>query len=77
MHFLKPFALKKHQDASAWMQHSQICIWFRKSNKDFSYTIFPVNKIKCWKNFKIMINRYLIIFFIHILKLEISGCDNM
>jgi hypothetical protein len=30
-------------------------IWFRKSNKDFSYTIFPVKKNKCWKNFKIMI----------------------
>jgi hypothetical protein len=29
-------------------------IWFRKSNKDFSYTIFPVKKNKCWKNFKIM-----------------------
>jgi hypothetical protein len=26
---------------------------FRKSNKDFSYTIFPVKKNKCWKNFKI------------------------
>jgi hypothetical protein len=22
--------------------------------KDFSYTIFPVKKNKCWKNFKIM-----------------------
>jgi hypothetical protein len=30
-----------------------ICL--RKSNKDFfSYTIFPVKKNKCWKNFKIM-----------------------
>jgi hypothetical protein len=28
--------------------------WFRKSKKDFSYTIFPVKKNKCWKNFKIM-----------------------
>jgi hypothetical protein len=28
---------------------------FRKSNKDFfSYIIFPVEKNKCWKNFKIM-----------------------
>jgi diaminopimelate decarboxylase len=26
----------------------------RKSNRDFSYTIFPVKKNKCWKNFKIM-----------------------
>jgi hypothetical protein len=25
-----------------------------KSNKDFSYTISPVKKNKCWKNFKIM-----------------------
>jgi hypothetical protein len=40
-----------------------ICL--RKSNKDFSYTIFPVKKNKC----------YLIILFIHILKLKISGCD--
>jgi hypothetical protein len=30
-----------------------ICL--RKSNKDFfSYTIFPVKKNKCWKNFEIM-----------------------
>jgi hypothetical protein len=44
--------------------------------KDFSYTIFPVKKNKCRKIFKIMKNRYLIILSIHILKLEISGCDN-
>jgi hypothetical protein len=25
-----------------------------KSNNGFSYTIFPVKKNKCWKNFKIM-----------------------
>jgi hypothetical protein len=51
-------------------------IWFRKSNKDFSYTIFPVKKNKCWKNLKLWENCYLIILSIHILKLEISGCDN-
>jgi hypothetical protein len=42
---------------------------------DFSYTIFPIKKNKCWKNFKIMRNCYLNIFSIHILKLKISGCD--
>jgi hypothetical protein len=43
---------------------------------DFSYTIFPVKKNKCWKKFlKLRENRYLIILSIHILKLEISGCD--
>jgi hypothetical protein len=25
-----------------------------KANKDFSYTLFPVKKNKCWKSFKIM-----------------------
>jgi hypothetical protein len=74
--FLKPFALKKHQDASAWMQHSQLFIWFRKSNKDFSYAIFPVKKIIVGKILKLWENCYLIILSIHILKLEISGCDN-
>jgi hypothetical protein len=72
---LKPFALKKHQDASAWMQHSQLFIWFRKSNKDFSYTIFPVNKINVGKILKLWENCCLIILSIHTLKLEISGCD--
>jgi hypothetical protein len=43
----------------------------------FSYTIFPVKKNKCWNNFKIVRKFYLIILSIHILKLEISGCDNI
>jgi hypothetical protein len=73
--FLKPFALKKHWEASAWVQHSQLFIWFRKSNKDFSYTIFPVKKINVGKILKLWENCYLIILSIHILKLEISGCD--
>jgi hypothetical protein len=42
--------------------NTHIIILFRKSNKGFSYTIFPVKKNECWKNFK--------------LKLEISGCDS-
>jgi hypothetical protein len=74
---LKPFALKKHQDASVWMQHSQLFIWFRKSNKDFfSYTIFLVKKNKCEKILKLWENCYFIILSIHILKLEISWCDS-
>jgi hypothetical protein len=72
---LKPFALKKHQDASAWMQYSQLFIWFRKSNKGFSYTIFPVKKINVGEVLKLLENCYLIFLSIHILKLEISGCD--
>jgi hypothetical protein len=34
---LKPFTLNKHQDASAWMQHSHRTnlFLFRKSNKGF------------------------------------------
>jgi hypothetical protein len=44
----------KQQNASVWMQHSQFFIWFRKSNKYFSYTIFPVKKINIGKVFKIM-----------------------
>jgi hypothetical protein len=43
--------------------------------KDFSYTIFPVKKINVGKILKLRENRYLIILSIHILKLEISGCD--
>jgi hypothetical protein len=43
--------------------------------KDFSYTIFPVKKINVGKILKLSENRYLIIISIHILKLEISGCD--
>jgi hypothetical protein len=70
------FCTQEALDASAWMQHSQLFIWFRKkSNKGFSYTIFPVKKNKCWNFFKLCENRYLIILSIHILKLEISGCD--
>jgi hypothetical protein len=37
------------------MQHSQLFIWLRKSNKDFSYTTFPVKKNKRWKILKIII----------------------
>jgi hypothetical protein len=47
-----------------------------KSNKGFSYTIFPV-KINVGIFFKLRENRYLIILSIHIQKLEISGCDKM
>jgi hypothetical protein len=38
------------------MQHSHRTklFLFKKSNKDFSYTIFPIKKNKCWENFKIM-----------------------
>jgi hypothetical protein len=42
---------------------------------DFSYAIFPVKKINVRKILKLWENRYLIILSIHILKLEISGCD--
>jgi hypothetical protein len=42
---------------------------------DFSYTIFPVNKINVGKVLKLWENHCLIVFTIHILKLEISGCD--
>jgi hypothetical protein len=52
--FLKPLALKKHQDVSAWMQHLQLCFNSENQTKDFSYTIFPVKKNKCWKIFEIM-----------------------
>jgi hypothetical protein len=43
--------------------------------KDFSYTTFPVKKINVGKILKLWENCYLIILSIHILKLEISGCD--
>jgi hypothetical protein len=44
------------------MQHSQLFIWFRKSNKDFSYTIFPVKKLNVGKVLKLWENCYLIFF---------------
>jgi hypothetical protein len=43
---------------------------------DFSYTIFLVKKVNVGKILKLLENRYLNILSIHILKLEISGCDN-
>jgi diaminopimelate decarboxylase len=36
------------------MQHTQLLFNLENQTKDFSYTIFPVKKNKCWKNFKIM-----------------------
>jgi hypothetical protein len=44
-------------------------------SRDFSYTIFPVKKINVGKILKLWENCYLTILSIHILKLEISGCD--
>jgi hypothetical protein len=41
----------------------------------FSYTIFPVKKINVEKVLKLWGNCYLIVLSIHILKLEISGCE--
>jgi hypothetical protein len=39
---------------------------------DFSYTIFPIKKNKCWKNFKIMRKSlFNYSFYSH----QISGCD--
>jgi hypothetical protein len=57
------------------MQHSQLLFNLENQSKDFSYTIFPVKKINVGKILKLSENRYLIIISIHILKLEISGCD--
>jgi hypothetical protein len=48
------FCTQEPLDASAWMQHSQLLFNLENQTKDFSYTIFPVKKNKCWKNFKIM-----------------------
>jgi hypothetical protein len=36
------------------MQHPQLLFNLENQTKDFSYTIFPVKKIKCEKIFKIM-----------------------
>jgi hypothetical protein len=43
--------------------------------KGFFLYYIPCKENKCWKNFKIMRKVLLIILSIHILKLEISGCD--
>jgi hypothetical protein len=60
------------------MQHSQLLFNLENQTRDFSYTIFPVKKINVGNFFlKLSENRYLIIISIHILKLEISGCDSL
>jgi hypothetical protein len=48
---------------------------FRKTNKGFPYAIFPVKKTNVGKVLKLWKKFYLNILSIHILKLEISGCD--
>jgi hypothetical protein len=74
---LKSFGTHEPLDASAWMQHSLNHLFnFRKTNKGFPYTIFPLKKINVENVLKLWENCYLINLFIHILKLEISGCDN-
>jgi hypothetical protein len=70
------FCTQEPLDASAWMQHTYFSFNLENQTKDFSYTIFPVKKINVGKILKLWENRYLIILSIHILKLEISGCDN-
>jgi hypothetical protein len=55
--------------------NTQLLFNLENQTKDFSYTIFPVKKINVGKILKLWENRYLIILSIHILKLEISGCD--
>jgi hypothetical protein len=57
------------------MQHYQLLFNLENQTKDFSYTIFPAKKINVGKILKLWEKRYLIILSIHILKLEISGCD--
>jgi hypothetical protein len=59
------------------MQHSQLLFNLENQTMDFSYTIFPVKKINVGKILKLWEHRYLNILAIHILKLEISGCDNI
>jgi hypothetical protein len=59
------------------MQHSHnFYLILENQTMNFSYTIFPVKKINVGKILKFRENRYLIILSIHILKLEISGCDS-
>jgi hypothetical protein len=59
------------------MQHSHWTNLFNLENqtKVLSYTTFPVKKINVGNILKLSENHYLIILSIHILKLEISGCD--
>jgi hypothetical protein len=57
------------------MQHTQLCFNLENQAKDFSYTIFPVKKINVGKFLKLLENHCLVALSIHILKLEISGCD--
>jgi hypothetical protein len=59
------------------MQHTQLFFNLKNQTKDFSYTIYPVKKINGGKILKLLENNYLVVLYIHILKLEISGCDSI
>jgi hypothetical protein len=50
-------------------------IWLRKSNNEFFLSYISCKKINVGIFFKLWENCYLIILSIHIVKLEISGCD--
>jgi hypothetical protein len=67
----------KHQRCIG-MNATHITIYFNLENQTrIFYTIFPVKKNKCWKNFKIM--RKLLFnysFYSHPEIGKISGCDN-
>jgi hypothetical protein len=72
--FVNHFALKNtrmHRHEC----NTHIIVLSRKSNNAFSCTIFLVKKINFGKILNLSENRCLCILSIHILKLEISGCD--
>jgi hypothetical protein len=73
-HIFETFCTQEPLDASARMQHSQLCFNSENQTKYFSYSIFPVKKNKCWKNFKIM-RKSLFNYSFYSHPLENSGCD--
>jgi hypothetical protein len=60
------------------MNATHITIYLlQKINQGLFLYYISCKENKCWKSFKIVRKSFLIILSIHILKLEISGCDTM
>jgi hypothetical protein len=57
--------------------NTDIIYLIQKTNNVFFLHYTPCEENKCWKKLKLWENCNLIILYIHILKLEISSCDNI
>jgi hypothetical protein len=78
-HYLNSFLIFFTQETLGCIGMNATCthnlLFNLEKQTTFSYTILPVKKINVGRNLRLWENCYLIILSIHILKLEISGCD--